>query len=59
MTGAEIDVALKDVSGGRVAWVTVHNPARLNILNSNNFLGAVTNHHSSTFVFSVFFSLYN
>ncbi len=37
MTGAEIDVALKDVSGGRVAWVTVHNPARLNILDSNGF----------------------
>ncbi len=38
MNGAEIDVALKDVSGGRVAWVTVHNPARLNILDSDGFV---------------------
>ena len=37
MSGAEIEVALKDGSGGRVAWVTVHNPARLNILDSNGF----------------------
>ncbi len=37
MTGAEIEVVAKDVSAGRVAWVTVHNPARLNILDSNGF----------------------
>jgi enoyl-CoA hydratase/carnithine racemase len=37
MNGAEIDVVAKDVPGGRVAWVTVHNPARLNILDSNGF----------------------
>ena len=37
MAGAEIDVTLKDGSSGRVAWVTVQNPARLNILDSNGF----------------------
>ncbi len=37
MSGAEIDVVAKDVPGGRVAWVTVHNPARLNILDSFGF----------------------
>ncbi len=37
MTGAEIEVALRDGSSGRVAWVTVHNSARLNILDSNGF----------------------
>jgi enoyl-CoA hydratase/carnithine racemase len=37
MSGAEIDVVRNDVPGGRVAWVTVHNSARLNILDSNGF----------------------
>lgn len=37
MSGAEIDVALKHAPGGRVAWVTVRNPARLNILDSAGF----------------------
>ncbi len=39
MAGAEIDVALKDSSRGRVAWVTVQNPARLNILDGDGFDG--------------------
>ena len=37
MAGAKIDVALKGGSDGHVAWVTVQNPARLNIIDSNGF----------------------
>ena len=37
MAGADIDVVLKGGSSGRVAWITVQNPARLNILDSNGF----------------------
>ena len=37
MVGTEIHVALKGGSSGRIAWVTVQNPARLNILDSNGF----------------------
>jgi enoyl-CoA hydratase len=37
MTGAEIDVVLRDGTDGHVAWVTVNTPARLNILDSDGF----------------------
>ena len=37
MAEAEIEIDLRDGSDGRVAWVTVHNPARLNVLNSDGF----------------------
>lgn len=38
MNGTDIGVVLKDASGGRVAYVTVHNPHRLNILDSDGFI---------------------
>jgi enoyl-CoA hydratase/carnithine racemase len=37
MGEAEIDVERRGVPEGHVAWVTVRNPARLNILNSGGF----------------------
>ena len=37
MSGTEIEVVTENVPGGRMARVTVHNPARLNIMDSAGF----------------------